>query len=310
MVKEPGSQQNEIRSIEGRSRKLAYDVEFRNKLRENPGILKKGMEMMNQAIDDYQPEPFEYRPGQMVRYDKETNTWLIEERGYEPVRDENGQFVFDERGAVVTREVTEQPFYLGRATLLAPGETINNPDTGLEVTLLGRSNREGIKGAYRIVNVCNYFKIKMGEDEYFVKESAETLNPGFDEFQNTQAAREALKDIDFVEVVDAQLGYQDGRQSLYVSRWKDLESRGFRVSVGWRQTDDYGKYYQSVENPVDKQEIRRRYQLIEKILRENDLGEDVENNLLYQPQTGQFFLIDVTGKNTEEVGEPVRLNQF
>ena len=307
MINEPGNRRNETRSVEGRSRKLAYNVEFRKMLRENPDILKKGMELMNQAIAEYQPEPFEYRRGQMVRYDKETNTWLIEEQGLEPVRDENGQLVFDESGRVVKKEVNEMPFYMGRATLLVPGETISNPETGLEVTLLGRSNREAIERSLRIANVCNYFKIKMGDDEYFVKESIVSQNPGFDEFKNTKAAREALKDIDFVEVVNAQLGYQDDRQGWYVSRWKDLESSGFRVSVRWRHSDDYGRFYPPLENSIDREEIMRRYNVIEKILRDNNLGEDVENNLFYQPQTGQFFLLDVTGKNAAEIGEPIRI---
>jgi len=297
-----------ISSIESSYRKLAYVDEFRESLRENPGVLRATMELMNQAINDYNPKSFAYRPRTTVRYDKSTNTWLMNEPGREAVRDEHGQPVIDENRKMVYREFDEQPFYYGRATLLVPGEPTVDQETGLQVTVLGRSNRDlpvSNREDIRRVDKTDYFRVDIGGKSYFVKYSTVTPNPGFDEFNAVQQAKEVLADLDFVEVIDAQLGYQDGEKSWYIASWKDLESAGFIPFSPYRLSDDYGKF---TERPRYFDLPHEKVKDIRTKLHAAHLDEDVEFNLFLAPNAEKFFLLDITKENNEGIGKPYRPN--
>lgn len=298
----------EMTSFPTERRKLAYMDKFRAMLHEKPGMIKTATELMNRAIDDYHPESFEYRPGQTVRYDKPTNTWLINEPGHEVVLDERGQPVLDEKGKYTYREFDEQPFYYGRGTLLVPGEPVADQATGVSVTVLGRSNRDLVSNRLqteRRVDKTDYFKVDINGIAYFVKYATVTQNPGFDEFQATHKAKELLADLLDVEVVEAQLGYQDDQHSWYVASWKKLETAGYIPYDSGRLSNDYGKY---VERPKRSQLPTEKYQQIEERLRAAHLDGDLETNLFFIPSTDRFFLLDVTSENRKGIRQPYRDN--
>ncbi|MFH0819281.1 MAG: hypothetical protein V1898_04765 [Patescibacteria group bacterium] len=293
---------------ESKTRKLAYVDKFRDELRERPGIIRSAVDLMNQAVSEYEPESFEYRPGNTVRYDKDRNIWLINDPGIEYLRDEHGQPVRDEEGRSVMRRFDEQPFYLGRGTLLVPGEAIADPETDLQVTVLGRSNRDipsGFQQIERRVDKTDYFRVDLNKKPYFVKRSTVTQNPGFDEFRAVQKAKEVLADLGFVEVIDAQLGYQDDQHSWYIASWKELESAGFIPYHPSRLSNDYGRY---VDRPRESQLPKKQYREIEKRLRSSNLDVDLASNLFFIPGTDKFFLLDVTSGNIEGIGQPYRID--
>lgn len=119
--------------------------------------------------------------------------------------------------------------------------------------------------------------------------------------------KEALRDIDNLGVVEAQLGYSDDRQSWFVSKWEELESNGFAPNDAWVSStpNDYGEfeplvrkkngltyrdpaYLERIVVPMEK-EIEKRARAIG--IRISDL----RPNLFYNPDTERFFLLDVTG---------------
>jgi len=68
-----------------------------------------------------------------------------------------------------------------------------------------------------------FFKVEIGDKKFFVKCEKGSGLRGYEEFSSSAEARELLKDMQDVEVVDFQLGYQDAHgNSYFVSRWQDL----------------------------------------------------------------------------------------
>lgn len=71
-----------------------------------------------------------------------------------------------------------------------------------------------------------YFKVQAGGEIFFVKRIPGYFKQGrgVSEFASMQRAKELLKDLDNVEVVDFQFGYQDKKDATYfVSKWEEGE---------------------------------------------------------------------------------------
>ena len=303
-------------SLESKSRKLAYDNEFREMFRENPGIIKTAIELIDRAIIDYDPVFVNNVFNMQVRYDKETNKWLREKRKF-ILKDEKIDYSGPE-GAPITESDGWIDFHYGRNVLLAPGKQIADEKTGLEVTILGRSNRDLYGIHARRVDICEYIKISIKGQDFFVKRSFVTQNPGFTEFKNIMSAKEALRDLNFVRVVDAQLGYQNKNESWYVSKWENLESAGFTTfdtAISW---DDYGEIKQErinepensflgFESEQEYEEAEEKVNLIKEKLKPLHLEHDLDANLFYNHKTKTFILLDVTGgEDNTGIGNPIR----
>jgi len=283
-------------SIETKKKKLAYDVEFRKMLRENPGIIKTAIALSEKAEKEWNPKPVDI-PGWDIKVNPETGEWTEKRRG-SPYK--------------------ESSMAIGRGTFLSPGEPIIDEKTGLEVTILGKSNRSGLGGfsANTRRDVGSYFRINFNGHSYFVKKNLVTNNPGALEFNNTLKVKEILKDLDFVKVIDARLGYQDQKQSWYVSGWEELENAGY---VSWDALDltgrdDHGRKVERLETPETEkeyQEVKSKVRLIVEKLRRDEFNKDVATNLFYNRKTKSFILLDITGKNpgAEWVGDPFDVNK-
>lgn len=286
-------------------RSLGYANEFRQMLRDNHGIVRTVIKLIQEAEKEYNPEDLVIESG-TLRWNKAQTAWEV-------IRDR-------------WREYTEPRslghLIMGRGTLLKAGDTFKDSNSDLEVTVLGMTNREfhmGIVGqgpVYRI-DKSTYMKIKKGDHSFFVKKSIATNNTGFNEFNNSVKVKQALKDLDDVEVVEAQLGYTDGNQSWFVSNWQNLEEAGFFPWDTYRGgvPNDYGQYA-----PIDeKRELAREMSgdVNSLQVRMKELAEkegvkiiDLNVNLFYNPNTQKFFLLDITVWDKSSLNQPLGYEQF
>ncbi|MFA6519999.1 MAG: hypothetical protein WCT44_00120 [Candidatus Paceibacterota bacterium] len=280
-----------IRSIEGRTgkRRIAYQEEFRNLLREHPGIVRTAQKLANQAIAEYSPPELKMKNEEgyvrELQYDKETGQWLrlVDDELYEI---KNGKLFFPDLDPDV-KLGDWIPMDFGRGTLLYPGKPIMDESSGLVVSVLGRSNRELSNDFTIRRDKCDYFTMTIGDKTFFVKRAYVTTNPGWSEFKNTISAKEVLKDLPFVKVAEAQLGYQDENESWYISMWETIENAGY---------DSYSTTFRTKDLVEKVDKIRDR-------LRSVSLDYDVSANLFYSPFTETFILVDVTG--TDRLGNPI-----
>ncbi len=302
-------------SSESEHRKLAYANEFRAMLRKHPGILKVAMEMVDKRLAEYNPAPMKLGKAEIpLKYDQQTGRWL-QERKMHPMVD--GKIDFSQY-----EESEWDPLGYGRGVILAPGEPMVDENTGLTVTVLGRSNRDLPSGLFGLgsttrIDKADYLKVDFHGHAFFVKKSFVTQNPGFVEFQNVIAARELLSDLDFVKVVEAQLGYQDKKQSWYVSKWEDLEAAGFEPFGEHMSINDYGQStrlgydvpgsYRGFENQQAYEEAHQKAKAIKQRLEAGSIHRDLGSNLFYNRETKTFILLDPTGEDKNKtVGQPIR----
>lgn len=288
----PKEELQPIRFIEGENRKSAWVRELRTTLREHRGVIKTAISLSNQAVEQYNPDRVKF--GVLdVEYDKKEAKW------------------FGVKNGILDRSPRQ---IMVRGTMLAPGKPIMDEPSGLEVTLLGRSNRE-IRGWHHTrIDKCDYLKFTLDSKSFFVKRSFVTINPGFVEFHNTLFAKELLKDLDFVRVINAELGYQDQNESWFVSKWEDLEEAGY---APYRTTvNDYGKItriseevegsYGGFESKKEYLNVQKKVKLIEEKLKTLSMDLDMEANLFYNHQTKTFILLDITSKYSETLGEAIK----
>ncbi|GEM_PF-3849847 len=307
----------DITSVESGDKKLAYNNEFRQLLREHPGIIKTAVELADKAANEYHPADSKYGVFDL-RYNPEVRRWERQTERY--ILGEDGKIQYSDTGKALFEPSGWVPFDYGRGVILAPDEPVTDETSGLTITTLGRSNRELKQGYGRrvvIVDDCDYFKMQLEDDAFFVKRSFISINPGFTEFKNTVEASELLKDLDFVHVVSAQLGYQDDHQSWYVSKWLDMESAGFAMyddpisdygTIVERAPKDAPEWFLGFENEAEYNDVKQKAELIKERLESAQLDLDVDANLFYSRETKTFILFDVTARNSEILGEAIKRN--
>lgn len=96
----PREDTREITTFEGTQRKLAYTNEFRQILREHPGIIRTALTLTQKAEDEYKPDNL--RVGLYeLSWDKESSSWHTVKYGdriYDPPKPHG---FFMERGAYI-----------------------------------------------------------------------------------------------------------------------------------------------------------------------------------------------------------------
>lgn len=283
-----------FRTIETSRRQLGYTSEFGQMLQEHPGIIHAARRLTARAEAEYNPGELQIGPA-LFRWNRNVDVWDLIQEGAEK---------FDSPRPVIG-------FLANRGTYLAEGQPLTDPTTGLEVTILGKTNRnpETFQFPWLLnkVDRATYLKMKLGDQAFFVKKSSITNNSGFQEFTNTMKAKQALAPIRNLAVVEAQLGYTTKTHSWFVSKWKDLENAGFGHMPSWEGfPHDYGRQNENIDEIQDSGsflQIEERFETIReeiKQLGQNaglDIG-DLTPNLFYNPVVDQFFLLDVTTQDT------------
>lgn len=280
-------------------------------LREHPGIIETAIRLIQHAEDEYNP-PNVKVGGAELRWNKEITQFEVV------------KYVDQD----ISSEAARQPysdFIWGRGVLLVPGEALKDPEIGLEVVTLAKTKREfqggfsGFFGPVVRVDQSAYFKVKLGEQAFFVKKSVATNNPGYYEFVNTRKAEAALIGLEDFGIVQAQLGYEDNHQSWFVSKWENLESDGFFPLDTWRggTPNDYGKFRRESYTPEDARhywieanEVKTSgdamiKQIQSKLAEVGMVLHDIHFNLFYNPRTRKFFLLDITSGDMDKgIGQP------
>lgn len=277
MPRESGPQ---FTSFETEHRKLAYENDFREMLRQNPEIIKATKNLVSQAEEEYAPENMTFG-GMEFQWNNDEERWeIIKMLGEELDYPETYEY--------------------GRNAFLRPSKPLVDEKQNLELTMLGKTNRVlTSKSRGKWVDRTEYFRVKHGDEEYFIKKSESTINPGFSEFHNTHKAAQLLKRFDFVTVIESQLGYQKGKESWHVSKWKDIEAAGYNSVSYWRGLpfNDYGDPVVLPEG-MRGQEVFAdqvfRLNAIKEVLKTHGLHYDLYPNLFYNPETKHFILLDVT----------------
>ncbi len=305
--------------VETEHRKLGYATEFKTFVKENPGFLKNTRELIAKAEKDYSP-------GILHIGDIESR-WVGPKGFWE---------VFREKGDLLEKPFPlsqHRRFSMSRTAFFMPGINYVDSSNTTEVKILGKFYREwpdrrGIPGR---IDQTTYAKVGHNGKYFFVKKSPITIMPGFREFTNTMKAKSVLQNIDYVKVIEAQLGYQDATQSWFVSRWELLEKAGFGPVSQQGGTTGRDDYAQPIDSPdtlqfgydyklldtFSEEEKERRSKALrtERLLmldREDMIlqtlkgagifTQDLESNIFYNPTSHTFILLDLAAPETTKPG--------
>lgn len=101
MIKERGPEATSLRTDK---KQLAYANDFREILREHPGIIRAAIALMDRAIADYNP-PDTQCGNIKIKYDRDANQWLMNESEYVQSKDKNNQPIRDDLGRIKYEKV-------------------------------------------------------------------------------------------------------------------------------------------------------------------------------------------------------------
>lgn len=278
--------------LESGQQKLVYDNSFRKMLRERVGIVREAIALVEEADERYSPENIIIGAYE-CRWNSQGHWDIIKENGVE----------------VATPIPIRQRTKNGRGVYFKPGTVIANTRGDLKVVMLGKSNREWERPK-RLVHKSAYFKITFKGKTLFVKRATATNNPAAEEFLTTIKAKDALKKLPFVRTVNPQLAYHDTKQSWFVCEWENLETEGYAPFV-LHAVDGYDDYGNTVERfdkadpPKNRLEwhMMDRYEEIEVALAVAGIDTaDILYNLFYNPNTDTFVYLDITTKESGQIG--------
>jgi len=158
-----------------------------------------------------------------------------------------------------------------------------------EVNLLGKVFQEGpitatvIKAYTWDKKTWIYFKLEIDGETFFVKsEGVPYRGKGYEEFKNTQRVIDRLKEVEGVEVVNPQLGYQDkSGRTYFISKWVDLPLLKNYIKNLQKEDSDSEEYLK----------LRDRVRSIQGMLPEfHDIA---DWNMFYDKNTGKIILFDL-----------------
>ena len=123
------------------------------------------------------------------------------------------------------------------------------------------------------------FKAEVGKEVLFVKVEKNYRGvQGFSEYQSARKAKNILKDIAWVEVIEPKLGYQDeSGRSYFVSKWLNLPR--------------LDHYMLASASEQEKRNLQKEAEEIEELLPNfHDMG---EYNMFYDPVRKKIVLFDL-----------------
>ena len=136
-----------------------------------------------------------------------------------------------------------------------------------------------------------HYKVDHSGESYFAKRTVgrmvEQTGGGQGEIIAAEDARELLKHLDWVEVADYQIGYQDDRESFVITKWQPA----LELTI-----EEYLK-----TNPDNAELVRERAKELKKILK--GFYNVREDNMAYDLATGKVILYDLNEKPKKEADD-------
>jgi hypothetical protein len=145
--------------------------------------------------------------------------------------------------------------------------------------------RGGIKAA--VFGRQGHYLVEIGKERFFVKR--EDNLPSFidNEFNSTKKARELLKDLPWIEIIDEQLGYKKDNILIFVSKWDDRLDERKRIHL-----DSYLKLIKENPNKIEeREEIFDKIKMIQ--FRLSGFIDVNSQNMYYDTETKKIILFDL-----------------
>jgi len=151
-------------------------------------------------------------------------------------------------------------------------------------------DKDGVKVSLKVFKGSHIYKVVVGEDAFFVKREDRTRSDGvmsgkvggYVEVKSSASAKDLLKNIEGVEVIDFKLGYENKKEKVryFVSRWEP----------------DFKKISEDdTFESIEKQEKDRLRLLMDQI--RNILGssfiEIAEHNMFYDKKRKKIIIYDL-----------------
>ena len=147
-------------------------------------------------------------------------------------------------------------------------------------------------------NLGRYYKLTIGDKNFFIKNDLQTLPDrqfGYEEFVSTKKAEDLLKDIKGVKVVKSILGYQDDKQSIFVSEWHECQRLDKYLLEElprlFNRTRDGQKRATLLE---EMRHMGIRYQAIEDLLKSQKYQDVTMDNMFYDSQSDTILVFDLS----------------
>lgn len=147
-----------------------------------------------------------------------------------------------------------------------------------------------------------YYRAQFDGHPYFIKKLQESYGKeyggGHKEIMDTRAAKELVRDLSNVEIVDYVLGYEGSKDWYFVSSWNDAFETTLDVYLHNLAAEIRKNPSKSEALQAEYDEILDRTREITKRLRPE--YEDVMTyNMAYDPSTKKIFLFDLNKKKKE-----------
>jgi hypothetical protein len=123
-----------------------------------------------------------------------------------------------------------------------------------------------------------HLRIDIEDNSFFVKsEAVPQRGKGYDEYTNIKEAKELLKNLEGVEVIEPQLGYQhtDGR-TFFVSKWNSLPN-----------------LKDVLDERKDDEKLRQRIDKIKKVLEDAGFHDVGTHNMFYDKERDVIIVFDL-----------------
>ncbi len=188
--------------------------------------------------------------------------------------------------------------------LLAPSEHVFKKFNKLKKGL--RQRGEKVKDADMELELIggaiatDYYKLKVAESSFFVKVTGkqnEMTGGGFREIVSMEKARRVLKEkgIDWAEVVDYKLGYDDGKNKYFVSEWQDFLQVSIARYLG-PTIKFYGAGADEMQQKFDVLDVlRAKVRELKKVL-SDQFGDIEDYNMSYDPISKKIYIFDLKDK--------------
>jgi len=178
---------------------------------------------------------------------------------------------------------------------------------GIKITLLNESGNTGKVADWNLSKSIltvpgDYLKLEIGGQKFFVKRVSgfkEVSIYGYEEVQSIKAAKKALEGLDKVEVIDFELGFQDGKTTYFVSKWRNAVNLAAHLS--FLEDTIYDDILENSEPAEQARNILvQRIAEIKRTLHPSGFKDVFPNNMLYDDKTDKIYVFDVHKTSKEK----------